>query len=301
MAVSPLPLPKKFLQARSQNVSRSKHSRLPPATLLETYAFRYSSPLRITRKMRFVPTSGVRPRSLLSVQIALVRVSKISQITDVFRILHIIFDAPLSISPPSRVVLMPDQPAPATSLSMETSMNSTRRFVLALAAAAALTCIPARTTHAQSQPAAPSANPNASATFDKLKALVGTWESDTPKGKITAKFELTSGGTALLEHLSSPFDGEMVTIYTLDRDRVLLTHYCHGGNQPRMQASAIDPKTNQIDFTFVDATGLASPNDPHMHQAVFTLTSASEITENWSFYKDGKAAMILPLTFHRVS
>ena len=108
-------------------------------------------------------------------------------------------------------------------------MNPTRRFVLALAVASALTCVPARTTHAHTESAVQAPSSNASATFDKLKTLVGTWESDTPKGKIIAKFELTSGGTALLEHLSSPWDGEMITIYTLDGDRVLLTHYCHGG------------------------------------------------------------------------
>ena len=190
---------------------------------------------------------------------------------------------------------------PANLTITENVMNSTRRFALLLAAIAVLTFSSSRATYGQSQPAAQITNPNATAAFDKLKSLAGTWEADTPKGKITAKFELTSGDTVILERLSSPADGEMLTLYTLDGDRVLLTHYCHVGNQPRMQASSFDPKTNQIGFSFVDVTGLPNSASPHMHQAVFTLTSPGQLTESWTFYQDGKPAMTFPFTFHRVA
>jgi hypothetical protein len=200
---------------------------------------------------------------------------------------------------------MPDVPRttlpPANLTITETVMNPMRRFALPLAAIAVLTSSSSRATFAQTQPAAQTANSNATAAFDKLKSLAGTWEADTPKGKITAKFELTSGDTVVLEHLSSPVDGEMLTLYTLDGDRVLLTHYCHVGNQPRMQASSFDPKTNQIGFSFVDVTGLPNSAAPHMHQAVFTLTSPDQLTETWTRYQDGKPAMTFPFTFHRVA
>jgi hypothetical protein len=155
----------------------------------------------------------------------------------------------------------------------------------------------AHTANAQSQlPPASTA-----AAFEKMKSLAGTWEADSPKGKITTTFQVTSGGTALLESMSSPADGEMVTVYHLDGVRLMLTHYCHSGNQPRMEASSFDPKTNQIDFAFLDVTNLASSNDGHMHQAVIMFDNPDQFTEKWTFYVNGKPAMTVPITYHRAS
>ena len=251
----------------------------------------------------------MRLRIRLSVQTVFVRVSKNSQITEIFHSSLKVFDVYLSIFASSRVVLVPDRPRttlpPANLTVTEILMNSRPRFAFLLVAIAALWFSSARAAFAQSQSVSLSAtqasNSRASVAFDKLKSLAGTWEADTPKGKITAKFELTSGDTVILERLSSPSDGEMLTLYTLDGDRVLLTHYCHIGNQPRMQASSFDPKTSEIDFSFVDITGLANSAAPHMHQAVFTLSGSDRLTENWTFYQDGKPAMTIPIVFHRVA
>jgi len=160
----------------------------------------------------------------------------------------------------------------------------------------------ASSSSSQAQSAQTASSQTASAAaFEKIKSLAGTWEANAGTGKVTSTFRVTSGGTAVVETFMSPDEGEMVTIYTLDGSRVLLTHYCDTGNQPRMQAASYDSKTNQIAFGFLDATGLTSPNDPHMHQVVFTFTSANEHSENWSFFKDGKSSMVVPITFHRVS
>lgn len=89
---------------------------------------------------------------------------------------------------------------------------------------------------------------NAAQAFDKLKTLAGHWEANTDKGKVTTSFELVSGGTALVEHMSMAGEKEMLTVYFVDGNRLLLTHYCEAGNQPRMQAAAFDPKSSVIDF-----------------------------------------------------
>ena len=62
----------------------------------------------------------------------------------------------------------------------------------------------------------------------------------------------------------------MMTVYYLDGDRLLLTHYCMAGNQPRMQARAFNPETGEVDFEFLDATNLA-PGGGHMHNAKFRV------------------------------
>ena len=74
--------------------------------------------------------------------------------------------------------------------------------------------------------------------FEKLKSLVGHWETDkTNMNKATLDLELTSGGTAVLEKFHMVEGGkpvEMTTLYYLDGDQVKLTHYCMAGNQPTM-------------------------------------------------------------------
>ena len=49
----------------------------------------------------------------------------------------------------------------------------------------------------------------------------------------------------------------VLTVFHLDGDRLILTHYCMAGNQPRMQATSYDAKKGEIRFQFLDATNLA--------------------------------------------
>src|ERR1700742_4745659 len=72
---------------------------------------------------------------------------------------------------------------------------------------------------------------NAAAAFAQLKTLAGTWEAATKQGKATTTYEVISNGSALVEHLDMPNEGAMVTVYHLDGDRLVLTHYCTAGNQ----------------------------------------------------------------------
>ena len=82
---------------------------------------------------------------------------------------------------------------------------------------------------------------------------------------------------------------DMITMFHLDGDRLLLTHYCGAGNQPRMKATA-SPDGKTITFDFVDATNLASPQIGHMHRVIFSFPDADHHTEEWIFLQDGKEA-----------
>src|SRR5215469_17347143 len=79
-------------------------------------------------------------------------------------------------------------------------------------------------------------NLNASAGFSRLKILVGEWQADSQTGKARVTYELVSGGSVLVGHEKVENMPEMMTVYYLDGKRLLLTHYCMLGNQPRMQA-----------------------------------------------------------------
>ena len=137
----------------------------------------------------------------------------------------------------------------------------------------------------------------------KLALLAGTWKGEADmnhsgkKEPLTISYKLTSGDSALVETMMPGTPHEMVTIYTRDKKDFVVTHYCMMQNQPRMRAkdTLADKK---LDFEFVDATGLDSPNDPHMHSLSLVFTDDDHITETWTHYDDGKKVgeAVFPLT-----
>ena len=129
---------------------------------------------------------------------------------------------------------------------------------------------------------------DASSAFARLKTLVGQWEGKTSARKVRLSYELISGDTALLERESSDTMPAMVTVYYVDGARLLLTHYCMAGNQPRMQAQAFQPETGELSFQFLDATNLKSLGDGHMHNVKIRFVDNDHIASEWQFYENGK-------------
>ena len=140
----------------------------------------------------------------------------------------------------------------------------------------------------------------AAAAFARIKSLAGNWEAQTEKGKVTSSYEVVSNGSAVLEKINVPGESEMVTVYHLAGNRLVLTHYCTAGNQPRMQAQAYDPESNQLVFNFAGGDNLSDPNTGHMHNAVLKFSGPDSFTADWTFHKDGKAAFTEDIQYHRV-
>jgi len=132
--------------------------------------------------------------------------------------------------------------------------------------------------------------PRRHAGFERLKELAGTWETDKGGMQATVVYRLTAGGSALHETISPGTDHEMVTIYTLDGDDLILTHYCVMGNQPRMKAEKSD-KADVIKFACTTGGGnMKCEADGHMHAAVFTFKDKDSLVSEWTMRKGGKDA-----------
>ncbi len=148
--------------------------------------------------------------------------------------------------------------------------------------------------------AAPSGGAEA---FEKLKSLVGHWETDkTNMNKATLDLELTSGGTAMLEKFHMVDEGkpvEMTTLYYLDSGDVKLTHYCMAGNQPTMRGT-YSPETKTLTFELVSISNLKSADDGHMHHATYTFLDNDHFKTTWTFRKNQKDAFTEDLTYVRV-
>lgn len=140
---------------------------------------------------------------------------------------------------------------------------------------------------------------DAKAAFDHLSTLVGEWEANTEHGKIQVTYELIANGSALVER-DLVENVSMETVYHLDGSRLLLTHYCMLGNQPRMQARKFDPATGEVAFEFLDVTNLASADTPHMHNAAMRIIDKDHLTTEWQLFEGGRLKSTEKFQFTKV-
>jgi hypothetical protein len=163
------------------------------------------------------------------------------------------------------------------------AMPQLHRNTLLMFAAIALSAIPAA-----AQTAA-SSSTDAQKAFAAIKAMPGTWEGKTSDGQaVRVDFKVTSGGSAVMSEIFGHGPADMVSMFHLDGpNRLIMTHYCGAGNQPRMQAS-VSPDGKVITFQYFDATNLTTPDAGHMQTMVLTLVDDNHHTEEWTFADHGK-------------
>ncbi len=137
--------------------------------------------------------------------------------------------------------------------------------------------------------------------FTLLKTVAGTWQGhvtvDPPQPELSGdtamqiSLRVTSRGNALVHEMKEagkPDDpakyDHPVTMFYLDSDRLLLTHYCDAGNRPRMVART-SPDGKTVEFEFLDVAG--GTQYGHMHHAVFTIIDANHHIEDWTYMMPG--------------
>jgi hypothetical protein len=137
---------------------------------------------------------------------------------------------------------------------------------------------------------------DAQKSFEQIKSLSGSWEGKAHDGRpVQVSYRVTSMGSAVLSEISGHEDN-MISMFHLDgANRLLITHYCGAGNQPRMLATA-SPDGKTITFDFLDATNLDSAQPGHMQRLVIAILDANHHTEEWSFNgKDGETKELFDL------
>lgn len=128
----------------------------------------------------------------------------------------------------------------------------------------------------------PAAATPAEAAYAQLLTLAGRWESVTAKGTvIRLTFEPISRGSALVERYEA---GSTVTqtVYHLDGERLLLTHYCAQGNQPRLVAT-LGEAGGKLPFTFLDVTNLMNQGASRMVACEFAFEDADHFTRSETY------------------
>ena len=125
--------------------------------------------------------------------------------------------------------------------------------------------------------------------FQQLVTLVGEWKGEKSGTEIKLIYTLTADGSALMEEFRPDKGPAMITMFTVDGDHLLATHYCSAGNQPNMATAPItDPQTKRIVFSLVRVTGLKTPDDWHNTGLTVILEDRNHLTQEWTYLYKGE-------------
>lgn len=123
------------------------------------------------------------------------------------------------------------------------------------------------------------------AAFDQMKALEGTWQvADREDHPLRIRFYPTARGTTLVESWEVEGRSHSLTLYHRDGDKLLATHYCPQGNQPRMDM--VPGADGAIIFSFRDVTDYDPAGEQHQHDLSFDLSDTDRIIRSEN-YLDG--------------
>lgn len=126
--------------------------------------------------------------------------------------------------------------------------------------------------------------------FEKFKSLEGKWKAAIEGGEVVEViYEVVSNKSVVMETIKSGEEAGMITMYHLDEDKLMVTHYCSAGNQPRMIAESIDPGLSAISFNFLDVTDAGS-DEGYMTNIDFTFKDSEHFTQTWTWKKENESA-----------
>ena len=101
-------------------------------------------------------------------------------------------------------------------------------------------------------------------------ALIRSWEGRWDVAETSALrivFKTTARGSAIVERWETAAGLHSMTVYHMDGEALVATHYCPQGNQPRLESR--DARGGEIHFAFRDVTDL-DIGESHAHALWFT-------------------------------
>lgn len=173
---------------------------------------------------------------------------------------------------------------------MQSTVNV--RTLLAALVIGLLTHIGHGTTAAQSptpKPTTTAAQSDAQKAFAKMKTIAGSWHGTIMNIPIDVTTRLASSNTVILHEANTESGGppkHEITMFYVEGDRLLATHFCDAGNRARFEGK-MSPDGKSIEFTFLDVTG--STRGGLVKRMLFTLIDANKHVVEFTFMMpDGK-------------
>jgi hypothetical protein len=125
--------------------------------------------------------------------------------------------------------------------------------------------------------------------FQSLRALVGEWQGRAGNGRsVLVSYRLIANDTVLVETWTMSPTRTSMTVYHMDGDNLLATHYCPQGNQPRLQYQP-ELSGDRLEFRFRDSTNLPDANAAHQHAFWVRVDGSETFTRDETYVQDGEA------------
>lgn len=116
--------------------------------------------------------------------------------------------------------------------------------------------------------------------------------------QVNLEYRTVSGGTAVEERIFADTPKEMITVYHGDgNDKLLMTHYCMLGNQPRLQLGAHEG--NRFDFHYLDGAGIDREKTGHMGRMRMTIIDENTFEQEWAYFENGEELNVSKFVFVR--
>lgn len=139
--------------------------------------------------------------------------------------------------------------------------------------------------------------------FDRIKSLEGEWISVDDNGTVDhdsrTTFNVSSAGSVVREFMAIGKPYEMTNVYHMDGPNLVVTHYCAGGNQPRMVATPADAQGDRIRFHFDSVTNLTKADTEYMGELTLVFLPDGKIRQEWNSLKAGKMSSHAAFTLMR--
>jgi len=137
------------------------------------------------------------------------------------------------------------------------------------------------------QPAPPESS-ESEAAFKQLASLVGEWQAIQDGVPIKETYTLTAKGSVLMSETKPANSEVMITMFTVDGDHLIATHYCVAGNQPQMVTAVPGDLEKGVTFSLERVTGMKTPDDWHNTGLTVTLDDKDHMTQRWTYLYKGK-------------
>jgi len=131
--------------------------------------------------------------------------------------------------------------------------------------------------------------------FMQMKSLVGEWEAIQDGVRVKETYTITANGSTLMAETRPENEPAMMTMFTVDDDHLIATHYCVAGNQPQMVTGVPEDLQKGVTFTLARVTGMKTPDDWHNTAITITLVDPNHMTQLWTYLYKGKTGTT---TFH---
>lgn len=118
----------------------------------------------------------------------------------------------------------------------------------------------------------------------------------SPQNVVSVKTK--AAGSAVVHTYRAGTPGEMETVFHMDGDQLLLTHYCALQNAPILKFVKSD-KPGELKFVFQGGTNFDPKVDAHLHESTFQIMDNDTIEQRSTVFANGVASPELKSVLHR--